>query len=69
MLTHGDSDPLVPLSGTADLHGALCEVGEDVVFLRDPAWGHAAAWTIPLPEIVGWVADRFAGNAPPSDCS
>lgn len=68
LLTHGDADLIVPLSGTDELHQALCDAEEDVVFLRDPTWGHTAAWTLPLPDIVAWIDDRFEGDPPPSDC-
>lgn len=69
LLTHGDADTLVPVDGTVDLHQHLCDAGEAVVFERDPTWGHVAAWTLPLPDIVAWTAARFAGDPAPSDCA
>jgi acetyl esterase/lipase len=68
LLTHGDADVTVPLSGTEALHHALCRAGEDVVFLRDPAWDHVTGWIEPIPRIVDWIVDRFAGEPPPNDC-
>jgi pimeloyl-ACP methyl ester carboxylesterase len=68
MLTHGDIDPLVPISGTEKFHAELCAAGERVVFERDPTWGHAAAWLVPIDDIVAWVGQRFAGAPAPTDC-
>ena len=68
LVSHGDADTLVPIEGTVDYHDALCRAGEDVVFKRNPSWGHTAAWAVPLPDIVSWIAARFAGAAPPTDC-
>ena len=68
LLTHGDADVTVPLSGTEALHHALCQAGEDVVFLRDPAWDHISGWIDPIPQIVDWISGRFAGERPPNDC-
>jgi pimeloyl-ACP methyl ester carboxylesterase len=67
-LTHGDADPVVPLSGTEELHEELCDAGEGVIFERDPSWLHASAWTAPLPNIVTWIGARFDGAPPPTDC-
>ncbi len=68
LLTHGDADALGPVEGTLAFHDELCAAGERVVLLRDASWGHGLALSEPLDEILGWIADRFAGVEAPTDC-
>jgi pimeloyl-ACP methyl ester carboxylesterase len=68
LVTHGDADPLVPVQGTIDYHDSLCIAGEHVMFIRNAAWGHTAAWAVPLQDIVSWIEARFAGQPAPTDC-
>ena len=68
MLTHGDADDVVPISGTRHFHDQLCAAGETTTLLTDPTWGHVASWVGPLEQIVSWITDRFDGAPAPTDC-
>lgn len=68
LILHGADDELVPVSGTRAIVEGLCEAGEDVEYVEEPGWSHVDAWLEALPEIEAWIADRFAGEPPPSNC-
>ena len=67
-LTHGDADVDVPVQGTLELFDALCAKSVPTVLLHKPEWDHATAWDETIPDIATWVADRFAGQPPPTTC-
>ncbi|HKY14936.1 MAG TPA: lipase family protein [Microthrixaceae bacterium] len=68
LLTHGDADPLVPISGTRSFHHQLCAAGEAAMLTTDPTWGHAASWIAPVDLIGSWILDRFDDVPPPNNC-
>jgi acetyl esterase/lipase len=68
LVTHGDADTLVPVDGTVTYVDRACRAGGRVVFRRDPTWGHTGALLFPLPEIVSWIGQRFAGAPAPTTC-
>jgi dipeptidyl aminopeptidase/acylaminoacyl peptidase len=69
LLTHGDADPLVPVSGTTALHVELCDAGSRVQYLHDPAWDHNSAHLATMQDVEAWITARVNGDKAPSDCT
>ena len=75
LLLQGDADPAVPRAVTDAVAARMCRLGALVDYRTYPGLGHD---TIPgvvtgiddgaMPDIVGWVADRFAGHPAPVRC-
>jgi len=46
----------------------LCANGETVEALSYPGIGHVATSHEAAPDVVAWIADRFAGKPAPTSC-
>lgn len=69
LIIQGDADPIVAPDVTARLAHKLCAEGEtvDVRILKGTA--HLDAGHVAVPDVVRWIADRFAGKPPPTTCT
>jgi acetyl esterase/lipase len=67
-LSQGSSDGLVRPEVTEAYKGRLCKAGSKVKMLVLPGVSHGFAGYDSADAAAGWIADRFAGAAPPSDC-
>jgi len=68
-LTQGGADELVRPQVTKDYMSALCRAGSRVRMLVLPKSNHGYIARDSAASAVAWVADRFAGAEPPSDCT
>lgn len=68
-LAQGGADQLVQPAVTEDYMKRLCAAGSKVKWVFMPAVGHGLAARNSAPAAVQWMADRFAGTSPPSDCT
>jgi pimeloyl-ACP methyl ester carboxylesterase len=68
LITQGDADPIIAHDVTARLVDRLCAAGETVDFRTLPGTAHLDAGQVAVPDVLQWVADRFAGKPPPSTC-
>lgn len=66
-LAQGGADPLVHPPITATFARHLCSMGDRVEYRVYPGASHDAG-AESAPDIVKWIADRFAGKPPPSTC-
>ena len=69
LLTQGEADPIVPLTGTAQLAQKLCRNGEKLQLRTYPGVGHTDAGFKAAPDVAAWIADRFAGKPAPTTCT
>jgi alpha-beta hydrolase superfamily lysophospholipase len=69
LITQGDADPIMPPATTARLVDKLCAEGETVDFRILKGTAHLDAGPGAVPDVVPWIADRFAGKPPPSTCA
>lgn len=67
-LAQGSTDSLVRPQVTQDYMRHLCNAGSRVSLLMMPNVGHGFAGRDSANAAVAWMADRFAGNAAPSNC-
>jgi acetyl esterase/lipase len=67
-LSQGSSDGLVRPEVTEAYKGRLCKAGSKVKMLVLPGVSHGFAGYDSADAAAGWIADRFAGSAPPNDC-
>jgi acetyl esterase/lipase len=67
-ITQGGADALVPPSLTAAFAKHLCAMGETVEYRVYPGVPHDAG-AQSAPDVARWIAARFAGRPPPSNCS
>lgn len=67
-LAQGSTDGLVRPQVTQAYMQRLCEAGSRVRFLMMPNVSHGFAGRDSADAAVAWMADRFAGAAPPNDC-
>jgi acetyl esterase/lipase len=67
-LAQGSTDGLVRPQVTMDYMHRLCEAGSRVRMLIMPNVNHGLAGRDSAGAVVGWIGDRFAGRAAPSDC-
>jgi pimeloyl-ACP methyl ester carboxylesterase len=65
LIIQGADDDLVPVTTTQQLAAHLCGIGEEVQRWLYPGEGHAEVITPSTPDMVQWIADRFAGTAFP----
>jgi pimeloyl-ACP methyl ester carboxylesterase len=65
LIIQGADDDLVPVTTTQQLATHLCGIGEEVQRWLYPGEGHAEVITPSTPDMVQWIADRFAGTAFP----
>jgi acetyl esterase/lipase len=68
-IAQGTADAVVRPQVTAEFVKGLCSRGTKVRFLQLPKVQHINAATESASAAVQWIADRFAGEAPPDDCS
>jgi len=68
-ITQGDADKIVSPAVTAAFVQRLCDQGETVAFHSYPGEGHITTPAVSVPDLVPWVADRFAGKPAPSTCA
>lgn len=64
---HGAADEVVPLAQDETLNDTYCHEGVTDDFEEFPG-DHLATDAEAAPSVVAWIADRFAGDAPPSNC-
>lgn len=67
-LAQGTTDQIIRPDITRDYMGKLCMAGSKVRMLMMPNIGHGRAAQASTMQAVNWIADRFAGQAPPNDC-
>ena len=67
-LAQGTTDGLVRPQVTASYMQRLCRAGSRVQMLVMPNVSHGFAGRDSASAAVSWMADRFAGRAPPNDC-
>lgn len=67
-LAQGTTDGLVRPQVTMSYMQRLCRAGSRVQMLVMPNVSHGFAGRDSAAAAVSWMADRFAGRAPPSDC-
>jgi pimeloyl-ACP methyl ester carboxylesterase len=68
LIVQGAADGIVPPDDTAKLAKKLCARGETVDLRVLPGAGHLETSAEAVPDVVGWIADRFTGKSPPSTC-
>jgi acetyl esterase/lipase len=68
-LAQGGADELVRPQVTRDYMKRLCAAGSKVQWVFMPTVNHGFAARNSASAAVQWMADRFAGTGPPSDCS
>ncbi|GLS43113.1 alpha/beta fold hydrolase [Methylobacterium brachythecii] len=67
-LAQGSDDTLVLPRVTLDYRTKLCRAGSRVEFDLVPGVGHLSIAKDAAPAAIDWIADRFAGQAAPSNC-
>lgn len=67
-LAQGTADQIIRPDVTRDYMNKICEAGSKVKLLMLPNIGHGRAAQASTMEVVNWITDRFAGEAPPNDC-
>ncbi|HTT82377.1 MAG TPA: alpha/beta fold hydrolase [Rhizomicrobium sp.] len=67
-LAQGTADGLVRPDITTAYFWKLCRGESSVRYLLLPGVNHAWAAKKSAPDAIQWIADRFAGATPPSDC-
>lgn len=67
-IAQGTADETVDPPVTSAYVAALCKAGSKVEAVAMDGVGHATAALRSADSAVAWIADRFAGNPPPSDC-
>ena len=67
-LAQGGADGLVRPQVTRDYMKRLCAAGSKVQWFFMPSVNHGFAARNSAQAAVAWMADRFAGTVPPSDC-
>ncbi|HEX8919648.1 MAG TPA: lipase family protein [Chloroflexota bacterium] len=67
LISQGGADQLVPPSITASFVKEQCRRGGKVEYRVYPGVGHDAG-AESASNVVTWIADRFSGKPPPSNC-
>jgi alpha-beta hydrolase superfamily lysophospholipase len=67
-LAQGTNDPVVRPRVTQQFMRLLCGKGTPVRFLPVPFGDHDGSAEYGAAPAIAWIADRFAGMQPPSDC-
>ena len=65
LMPQGGSDEQIPTVSTQLLAHHLCGVGQDLERWIYPGQSHAGVVAVYLPDIIRWLADRFAGQPSP----
>jgi len=68
-LAQGTNDQIIRPEVTRAYMSKLCSAGSKVRMVELPNVGHARAAQASTMAAMDWIAARFAGDAPPSDCS
>jgi dipeptidyl aminopeptidase/acylaminoacyl peptidase len=68
-LAQGTIDQIIRPEVTENYMKQLCQAGSKVKLVMLPNIGHGRAAQASTMDVVRWISDRFAGTAPPSDCS
>ena len=68
LITQGGADTIVPPHITTRLVRSLCARGLRVQERVYPSVGHLEAGIVAAPDVARWIAERFAGDPPPSTC-
>jgi alpha-beta hydrolase superfamily lysophospholipase len=69
LIVQGDADPIVAPEITARLVDKLCAAGETVDLRMLKGTAHLDAGHVAVPDVVEWIADRFADKPPPTTCT
>ena len=69
LIIQGDADPIVAPDVTARLVDKLCAEGESVELRVLEGTAHLDAGHVAVPDVVQWIADRFAGKPAPTTCT
>lgn len=67
-LAQGTTDEIINPAVTREYMAKLCAAGSKVRLMLLPGIGHGRAAQASTVSVVDWLADRFAGGAPPDDC-
>ena len=68
LVVQGEADTIVAPEVTARLVDTLCVRGETVTERLYPGIGHIETSHVAAPDVVRWIADRFAGTPASSTC-
>ena len=69
LITQGEADPIVSPSVQQQFVNRLCDVGNTVDYRTYRGVGHVTIAHDTAPDVLQWIADRFAGNPAPNTCS
>ncbi len=61
LLAQGEADPIISPAVQAQFAAKLCAAGNAVEYRTYPSIGHVPLAHETAPEMVHWIADRFAG--------
>lgn len=67
-VSHSDTDPLVPVSGTVNYVNELCGRRIPTEFIRQSTGDHGTAFYDTIDQVDAWITDRIAGKAAPTNC-
>jgi fermentation-respiration switch protein FrsA (DUF1100 family) len=65
LIVQGAVDTLIPPATTTKLVQHECGIGQHVEQWTYPRVGHAVTLVVSTPDVVKWLADRFAGGPVP----
>jgi fermentation-respiration switch protein FrsA (DUF1100 family) len=65
LMIQGGNDEQIPVASTAILAQHLCSIGQNLERWIYPGRSHAGVVAVSAPDMVHWIADRFAGVANP----
>jgi uncharacterized membrane protein HdeD (DUF308 family)/pimeloyl-ACP methyl ester carboxylesterase len=68
MIVQGGADRVVPSGLTAALVHRMCRAGDTVELRLYPSVEHGEAGLVASPDVEAWIAQRFAGQPPPTSC-
>ncbi|QFY08870.1 hypothetical protein GBF35_21280 [Nonomuraea phyllanthi] len=74
LLLQGDADTVVPRAVTDRVASTLCGLGSAVDYRTYPGLGHDTGYGVTgiddgaMPDILGWIQDRFAGRPAVTTC-
>ncbi|MEX0589744.1 MAG: lipase family protein [Xanthobacteraceae bacterium] len=68
-IAQGTTDPVVRPHVTEQFVGILCGRGTPVRYVPVPGGDHTASAKHGAGPAIAWIAERFAGQPPPSDCA
>lgn len=68
LIMQGTADTVVNPNGTTQYVERACKFGKPIQYSTYPGQTHQTIPQVAIPEYVPWIADRFAGRPPPSNC-